>query len=154
MNHAIATTARSIHRFLAQPAIAVVGVSSSGRKFGNVACRTLCAKGYRVYPIHPRAAMIGGMRWYQTFSALPDAIEDELIVVPQDAALSVIRDAKAAGIRHVWLQQGAESPVGVELAASLGLEVVAGECILMFANPTGVHRMHRTIRKMFGGLPA
>ncbi|HJZ76063.1 MAG TPA: CoA-binding protein [Vicinamibacterales bacterium] len=153
MSHAIETTARSIHRFLAEPAVAIVGVSSRGRKFGNLACRTLREKGYRVYPIHPRAATIDGMRCYARFGALPESVDAVLVVVPPEAALTVIRDAKAAGIRRVWLQQGAESQAAVELAQSLGMEVVAGECILMFANPTGVHRVHRAIRKMFGGLP-
>jgi predicted CoA-binding protein len=71
-----------------------------------------------------------------------------LIVVPRWAALDVIREAAAAGARHVWLQQGAESQPAIDLATSLGLDVVAGECILMFANPTGIHRLHRGVRKL------
>jgi len=148
------TTLRSIQRFLAQPAIAVVGASRSGRKFGNLACRTLRDKGYRVYAIHPSAASIDGMRCYAGFDALPEAVDAVLVVVPPDAALTVIRSAKAAAIHHVWLQQGAESQEAIDLAESLGMEIVAGECILMFANPTGVHRVHRTIRRVFAGLPA
>ena len=148
------TTAHAIQRFLANPAIAVVGASRSGRKFGNAACRTLRDKGYRVYPIHRRATIIDGMRCYARFRDLPEAVDAALIVVPPTAAVDVVRDAKAAGIRHVWLQQGAESKEACDLAASLGIECVAGECILMFANPTGVHRLHRGIRKLVGGLPA
>jgi len=53
---------RAIGQFLAQPALALalVGLSRSGKKFGNVACRELKAKGYRVYPIHPSADVIDG----------------------------------------------------------------------------------------------
>ena len=73
--------------------------------------------------------------------------------MPPHDALYVIRDAKRAGIRHVWLQQGAESEPARDLAASLGLELIDGECILMFAKPTGIHRLHRLIRKVVSGLP-
>jgi hypothetical protein len=49
----------------------------------------------------------------------------------------VIRDAAAAGTRHVSLQRGAESPETVRVGAELGLDVIAGERILMFAQPKG-----------------
>lgn len=74
--------------------------------------------------------------------------------VPPPLAIDVIRDAAAAGIHHVWLQQGAESDEAVALCARLGIEVVAGECILMFARPTGIHRAHRWMRGIVRGLPA
>jgi hypothetical protein len=65
----------------------------------------------------------------------------------------VIRDAAAAGIRHVWLQQGSESLEAITLAAELGLDVVAGECILMFARPTGIHRAHHWLWQITHRLP-
>jgi len=148
------TTVRAIQRFLAQPAIAVVGVSRSGRKFGNAACRTLREKGYRVYQIHPTAANINGVPCYARLADLPEHVDSVLVVVPPWEALDVIGDAAAAGAKHVWLQQGAESAPAHELAASLGLELVAGECILMFANPTGIHKMHRVVRQIVSGVPA
>jgi len=77
-----------------------------------------------------------------------------LVVVPPPQAVDVIRDAAAAGIRHVWLQQGAESPDVLRLGAELGLDVVAGECILMFAQPTGIHKVHRWLRQITHRLPA
>ena len=149
------TTARAaVDQFVAQPALALVGVSRSGKKFGNAAYRELSAKGYRVYPIHPSADVIDGVHCYSRFADLPEVVDAVLVVVPPSQAAAVVRDAAAAGIHHVWLQQGAESVEACDLAASLGIECVAGECILMFANPTGVHRLHRGIRKLVGGLPA
>jgi uncharacterized protein len=148
------TTARAIQDFLAAPAMAVVGVSRSGRKFGNAACRTLREKGYRIYPIHPSATSLNGEPCYARLRDLPEAVSSVLVVVPPRKALEVMRDAAAAGARHVWLQQGAESPEAYDLAASLGIGLVAGECILMFAKPTGIHRAHRTIRRVVSGLPA
>jgi uncharacterized protein len=147
------TTAERIERFIAQPAIAVVGVSRSGKKFGNVAVRELRAKGYRVFPIHPSAPAVNGVPCFRSFRDLPDKVDAALIVVPPHAALDVVRDATAARIHHVWLQQGAESPEVLALCDQLGVETVAGECILLFARPSGIHRAHHWVRRVCGTLP-
>jgi hypothetical protein len=51
-----------VEAFVSEPALAVVGVSRTGKKFGNIACRELRAKGFRVYPIHPSADRIDGVK--------------------------------------------------------------------------------------------
>jgi len=148
------TSAKSIEAFLDNPSIAVVGVSRSGRGFGNAACRSLRTQGYRVYPVNWSAPTVDGIRCYSRLSELPERVNAVLVVVPPRQAVDVIRDAAAAGIRHVWLQQGAESPEAVRVGAELGLDVVAGECILMFAQPTGIHKAHRWLRQITHRLPA
>ena len=146
------TSTRAIQRFLAAPAIAIVGVSRSGRKFGNAAYRTLRDKGYRVYQINRLAATVDGNECYRRIAELPETVESVLIVVPKWEAPDVIRDAAAAGAHTVWLQQGAESESAIDLATSLGLDVVAGECVLMYANPTGIHRLHRGVRRLLSAV--
>ena len=148
------TTTQTIDEFLANPAIAVIGVSRNQHKFGNTACRVLREKGYRIYPVHRRAATIDGMQCYRGLSDLPEKVNAALIVVPPWEAIDVIGEAAAAGIHHVWLQQGAESVEAKNLAAKLKLSLISGECILMFAKPTGVHRMHRFVRRVMGVTPA
>jgi predicted CoA-binding protein len=148
------TSAKSIEAFLDNPSIAVVGVSRSGRGFGNAACRSLRTQGYRVYPVNWSAPTVDGIRCYSRLSELPERVNAVLVVVPPPQAVDVIRDAAAVGIRHVWLQQGAESPEAVRVGAELGLDVVAGECILMFAQPTGIHKAHRWLRQITHRLPA
>jgi predicted CoA-binding protein len=147
------TSAKSIEAFLDNPSIAVVGVSRSGKGFGNAACRSLRTKGYRVYPVNWATPTVDGIRCYSRLSDLPERVNAVLVVVPPPQAVDVIRDAAAAGIRHVWLQQGAESPDVLRLGAELGLDVVAGECILMFAQPTGIHKVHRWLRQITHRLP-
>ena len=44
-----------IDEFVSEPALALVGMSRTGKRFGNFAYRALLSKGYRVYPIHPFA---------------------------------------------------------------------------------------------------
>jgi predicted CoA-binding protein len=145
------STSDSIQAFITQAAVAVVGVSRDGRKFGNYACRELSAKGYRVYPIHPIAKTIGSTRCYARLSDLPERVDAMLLVVPPASAVDVVRGAAADGVRHVWLQQGAESPEVVALCRELQLDVVAGECILMYAKPSGFHRAHRWVHDIFQG---
>src|SRR5688572_3347634 len=136
------TSRASIDRFLDRTAIAVVGVSRSGKGFGNLAARELRRKGYQLYVVHPEADVIDGDRCYRRLADLPETVRALLVVVPPDQAVDVVRQAAAHGIRHVWLQQGAQSAEVLRACAELGLDTVAGECILMFAKPTGVHKAH------------
>jgi len=69
-------------------------------------------------------------------------------------AEQVVRDAAAAGIRRVWLQQGAESATAIRFCEEHGISAVHGECILMFAEPAAFsHRAHRWVWKLLGKLP-
>src|SRR5438128_8117238 len=63
-----------IDQFVSQPALALMGMSRSGKKFGNFAYRALVSKGYRVYPIHPDANDINGVRCYSDFADLPSGL--------------------------------------------------------------------------------
>ena len=149
------TSRRQIDDFLAVRRLALVGLSRTGRKFGNAAYRELTAKGYEVFPVHPEAGSVGGVRCWPSLEALPPGVGGVVVAVPPEQTLEVVRHAAAAGIPKVWMQQGAESGAAVEAAEALGLDVVAGECVLMFAEPAGfVHRVHRWVRGVFGTLPA
>src|ERR1051325_913575 len=84
-----------IDEFVSQPSLALIGMSRSGKKFGNYAYRALAAKGYRVYPIHPFAPSINGVRCYAGFTSLPEPVDTALIVVPPAQAMNAVRDASA-----------------------------------------------------------
>lgn len=143
----------SVEAFLAQPALALVGASRSGEKFGNVILKTLCAKGMHVHPLHPVATEIDGVKCYPSFARMPEPIGGVIVCVSPDDAVTVVRDAADAGITRVWLQQGAESPYVADLCRQLGLDAVLGECILMFADPSGIHRAHHWVEGVLHRLP-
>ena len=136
-------------KFLEGPALALVGASRSGKKFGNLALKTLASKGYRVYPVHPSAESIDGVKCYAKLSELPESVSAVIVVVPPQQAVNVIRHAHDAGLNRVWLQQGSESPEVLQLCKELGVDVVAGECVLMFAHPTSYHKVHALLRRFF-----
>jgi len=148
------TEQRDVKDFLAQRTLAVVGVSRSGKKFGNMAFRDLKAKGYRVFPVHPSADQIDGERCYRSLKDLPEPAGGVVIVVPPTQTERVVQDAAEAGIRRVWMQAGAESPAAIAYCQQHGLSVIAGECIMMFAEPAGFpHNVHRWFRRLSGKMP-
>jgi predicted CoA-binding protein len=149
------SSAASVSDFVNQRTLAVVGISRGGKKFGNFAYRELRQKGYRLYPIHPSAAMLEGDPTYPELAALPERVGGVLIMVPPSQAEQVVRDAAKAGIKRVWLQQGAESVAALDACDIAGITAVSGECILMFAEPAAwFHRVHRLGRRITTGLPA
>jgi hypothetical protein len=148
------TTRSDVDAFLALTTIAVAGVSRSARKFGSVVFRDLRARGYTVVPLHPQLPEYDGVPCYHTISAAPPGIEGLVTVVPPAETERVVREAAGAGVRHVWMQQGSESPAAVAFCREQGMNVVHDQCILMFASPTGiVHRVHRWVNGKLGKLP-
>ena len=149
------TTRREIDEFLAQKTLAIAGVSRSGKKFGNMILKDLPRLGYRLLPIHPEAAEVGGVRAYPSFAALPEPVGGVIVVVPPAQAERVVKEAAAQGIRRVWLQQGAESPEAVKFCEENGISVVHGECVLMYPKPSSswVHGAHRWVWELIGRAP-
>jgi len=148
------TTSMQVTDFIRQRRLAVVGVSRSGKKFGNFAYRELKAKGYQLFPVNPKTEIIDGDRCYPSLNDLPGPVDGVLIAVPPAETERVLRQVQAAGIGRVWMQQGAESPQAVRFCEENGIQAVHGECILMFAEPTAsYHRLHRWVWKILGKLP-
>lgn len=148
------TARRDVDAFLDQRKLAIVGVSRSGQGFGNSAYKELKTKGYQIYPVHPEADTIDGEQCYPSLKALPEPVEGVLVVVPPQETEKVVQEAAEAGIRHVWMQQGAESVAAIRFCEEQGINAVHGECVLMFAEPTAFfHRMHRCVWGLLGRLP-
>ena len=148
-------TRHAVESFTAERSLAIVGVSRSGKKFGNTILKELTGKGYTLYPVHPAAASIDGHQAYPHLSNLPAPVGGVIVVVPPAQAVQVVRDAHAAGITRVWLQQGAGSPEATRFCEERGMTAIDGECILMFTNPTAaVHRFHKWVWKVLGKLPS
>jgi hypothetical protein len=139
--------------FLSGRTWAVVGASRDPNKFGNTAYREL-KKTYRLIPVNPKAETVDGDVCYPNLQALPEPVDGVLILVPSSQTEQVVRDAHAAGIRRVWMQQQAESEAAIRYCQENGISEVHGECILMHAQNTAFyHKMHRWVRGITGKLP-
>ncbi len=139
-----------ISEFIEEKKIAVVGVSRTGKKFGNIIVKELAARGFEVYIIHPTVKSINGLQCYPDMESVKGIVSAVVIVVPPTNALTVIAEAANAGITKVWLQQGSASPEVLSYAKELNLTCVSGKCILMYAGKvSGIHAFHRGINQLF-----
>lgn len=143
-----------INEFLSSKTLAVVGVSSRRRGFGYTVYNDLKEKGYTVYPVNPKTTSIDGDLCYPDVLVLPERVDGVVFVVPPAQTEVILGDVAEAGIRKVWMQQGAESEEAIAFCEAHDISVVHGECIMMFARPTSFpHNAHRWLRKSFGKLP-
>ena len=147
------TSKTAIDVFLAQEILALAGVSRSGKKFGNTVLKDLSGKGYEILPVHPHAEEIAGVRCYPSLAELPAEPGGLVLVVPPPQTEHLVQEARKAGIGRVWMQPGAESDVAIRYCEEQGIDVVHGECIMMFAQPKGTHKAHRWLRGALGRLP-
>lgn len=139
-----------IGRFTAARRLALAGVSRDGSGFGNAVLKELTAKGYDIVPVHPAADMVGGRKAFRTLAGIEPGVEGVVVVLPPPLVPGVIREAAAAGIGMVWLQQGAESAEALRTAGEVGVDLIHGQCIMMYARPTGVHSFHAWLWRVLG----
>jgi predicted CoA-binding protein len=111
-------------------------------------------KGYRVFAVNPGCKEVQNEPCYAALSELPEPVDAALIVVRRDKTEEVVREAAAAGIRRIWMQQGAESPEAVRFCEAHDISVVAGKCVLMHARPNGIHKFHRWLWGVLRKLPS
>ena len=142
-----------IDNFVSSKRIAVVGMSRSGKKFGNMAARELKMKGYEIFPVHPEAVEIDGFACSPNLQSLSGKVDAVWISIPPKNVSSVLEEAAQIGLKNIWLQQGAWSAEVQQTIDQLQLPVVTKKCIMMYAPPVkSVHKFHRTIKGIFGKL--
>ena len=142
---------KEIEEFVGSKRFAVVGVSRNPRKFGNTIYRELKNRGYVVYGVNPSLSEIDGDKCYPDLSVLKGRVDAAVVCIAPNRVESTLRDAAEAEVRHVWLQQGAESANAVKMGQSLGITIVAGRCILMYTEPVrSFHAFHRFFVRVAG----
>ncbi|MBI5021868.1 MAG: CoA-binding protein [Ignavibacteriales bacterium] len=143
-----------IDGFLEDGIFAIVGISRSGKKFGNVILKELSGKGYTLHPVHPSAGTIDGFKCHNNISAIPENVKSLIIAVKPDQSKNIIREAAQSGIKKVWFQQGSSSTEVLEMCSEYGIEAIHGECILMFVSQQKFpHNFHKFIWKLLGKYP-
>src|SRR5262245_36451790 len=112
---------QDIRQFMSAKAFAVAGASGDPEKYGHKCFAALLRRGYTVYPLNPRATDVLGVKAYPNVSALPPGVESLSIVTPPQVTEQVVADAIAGGIKHIWMQPGAESQKAIDAARAVGL---------------------------------
>ena len=147
------TTMKQIEEFLKSGPVAIAGVSRNPRKFGFTAFKELRDKGLDVIPVNPNTDEIGGTRAYRSVADLPANISSLLVLTAKPETAAVVRQAKEKGIRNIWIQQMSDTPEALMELAGSGINVITGQCIMMYHKPTGIHKFHRALKNFFGRLP-
>ncbi len=140
-----------IDSFLNSKNLAIAGVSRNKRKFGNVIYNTLKGKGFQVTPINPVAEEIEGQPCLKSVFDLASEIHHILIATHKKDTAKVLTEAIAKGIPNIWIQSGCESDEALKLAEEQKVNIVSKACFLMYANPSGFHKFHKNVSKLFGG---
>ena len=122
----------AIENFLASETYAVAGASNRQHKFGNKVFRALLEAGRETYPINPQQNEIEGHQAYPSVADLPLVPEAVSIITPPEVTRKVVADAIAAGVKHIWMQPGAEDKQASKSAREAGINVIDdGSCILV-----------------------
>ena len=147
-------TKENIREFLSQQSIAVAGVSRNGKKFGNSVYKELKNKGYRTFAVNPNAGEIDGEKCFASISDITEKVNAAVIVVPKTETEKVVRNAVSSGVSNIWLQQGSETDDAINYCVQNQVNLIYGECILMFAEPAAFfHKAHRWVNGILGKLP-
>jgi predicted CoA-binding protein len=144
--------------FLAQPRIAVAGVSRDGKQPANLIYRRLRDNGHEVFAVNPNAEQLEGDRAYETVTAIPGGVDGVVIVTTPQAARDVAVDCVNAGVGRVWLHRGmgpgSMSQDAVAYCREHGVSVIPGGCPNMFgATSDPGHRCMRAMLRLTGKIP-
>lgn len=121
-----------LRMFLESGPYAVVGASSDREKYGNKVLRCYQQHGMEVFPINPRATEIEGLKAYPSLETLPKQVTGISVITPPKITEAVVQEAIRAGVKHIWMQPGADSPAAIAAAEAAGLEIIAGgPCLLV-----------------------
>ena len=121
-----------IQEFLSAKTFAVAGASRDPTKYGNIVLRALLASGRQVFPLNPACREVDGHKAYPSLADLPIVPESLSIVTPPVITRQIIAQAIETGVKHIWMQPGAEDAKGSQSAIEAGLNVIDdGSCILV-----------------------
>ena len=141
----------NIDKFLTSKNIAIAGVSTSGKKFGNTVFKLMKKNGYKLYIIHPFTNSIDNEPCFKNITEIKYKIDGFLCVLPQKDVYFSVKQAVEAGIENIWIQQGSETKETLEYLSDKNINVITGKCIIMYLPKKEFpHRIHAGLWKFFG----
>jgi acetyl coenzyme A synthetase (ADP forming)-like protein len=96
-------TAASLRPFFFPRSVAVIGASHDPQRIGYRIVEALADNRFHgaIYPVNPKAATIAGLTAFSSVTAIPNAVDLAVIVVPRDAVLPVLNDCVGKSINSV-----------------------------------------------------
>ena len=99
--HDRVVTAASLRPFFNPAAVAVVGASREPSSIGYRILEALVSNHFQgpVYPVNPKATVVGSIRAYPSVKDLPEAVDLAIISVPRDAVMKVVDECAERGVK-------------------------------------------------------
>ena len=144
--------------FLAQPRIAVAGVSRDTKQPANLIYRRLRDTGHEVFAVNPKAEEVEGDHCFNSVAAIPGGVDGVVIATPAGAALDVATDCATVGVPRVWLHrgvgQGSSSEEAIAYCHEHGISTIPGGCPCMFgATADTGHKCLLAMLRVTGKVP-
>lgn len=126
------STNDKIEAFLNGSPFAVVGTSADRSKYGNKVLRVYQQNDREVHPVNPKGGQIEGLTVYESLADLPEIPHAISIITPPKVTEQIVEQAADLGIKHIWMQPGAENQRAVDLAREADINTIPGDaCILV-----------------------
>lgn len=149
MNHSDAFV-KQLDAMFNPDAVAIVGLPR-GLKAGKLFLIALLDQKYpgRIYPVHPDAEEIDGLKAYRTVSAIPGPVDLAIILVPHRHALKAVKDCAAKGVKGAVLFTAGYGETGtaegkkleqelLQIARSAGMRLLGPNCMGIYCPKTGL----------------
>ncbi|HXA59589.1 MAG TPA: GNAT family N-acetyltransferase [Streptosporangiaceae bacterium] len=153
---------RSIQRLLFPGSVAVIGASREAQSVGQTVLRHLLVGDFTgpVYPVHPTAAAVAGVRAYATVLDIADHVDLAVVAVRADSVLEVVEQCAGKGVHGLVVVSAGFGETGMEgrarqeelvrLARASGMRVVGPNC-LGIANTDPAVRLNATLAPTLPG---
>jgi len=123
---------QQIDAFLANQRFGVVGASADRNKYGNKVLRCYRQNDLDVVPVNPNATEVEGIPAIATLTESEPTLDAISVITPPHITETIVEEAVALGIGHIWMQPGAESESAVQSATENGINVISGgPCLLV-----------------------
>lgn len=137
-------------RFWENESFAFVG-NTRAKGFPTLSYTELRGRDRKVYAVDPSVEEIEGDRAYESFESLPEKVDAAVLEVPPEETREWIEKASEAGIQHVWIHMGRETPEALALAEERGIDVLTGTCAVMYVKPGfSFHTLHKWANQITG----
>lgn len=147
-------TQQQIDSFVAGKTIAIVGASRKEKSFSADVAKHLKELNYKLWFVNPNYETDEPQQSkVQTIEKLPEDVKHLLVLTPATETESVVKQAIAKGMDNIWIQQNSETSAALELVQNTNVNLIHHQCIFMFTQPTGIHKFHYTIKRIFGSMP-
>ncbi len=108
----------------------MVGLSAKRFRASYGVAEYLQRAGFRIIPINPRETAVLGEKCYPDLDSAPEPIDIVDIFRRSEFVPEIVEAAIRKRAKLVWMQEGVIHEEAARRAASAGLAVVMGRCIL------------------------